>query len=59
VAHALGGSTLLVDPLDLESSAATAELLSERAAELTRVYVAGGTAAISADVVEQVRALVR
>ena len=55
-AAALGGVLLLVDPVDLERSTATHDLLREHRQVIELVLLAGGPAAIADSVVEQVRA---
>jgi putative cell wall-binding protein len=57
-AHRLGGVLLLVDPQQIDDSAATRDFLSANRAEIDTVYIAGGTSTISENVAEQVRALV-
>lgn len=54
-ADRLDGVLLLVDPLDLDASRGTAAFLADRATAISRVLVAGGTAAVSDAVVNQVR----
>lgn len=54
-ADRLDGVLLLVDPLDLDASRETAAFLADRAGAIRRVLVAGGAAAVSDAVVDQVR----
>ncbi len=57
LAARLGGGLLLVDPLDLRSSPASATAL--QGLDVGTVRVAGGTAAVSAAVIDQVVAALR
>ena len=54
LAARLGGGLLLVDPTDLDASPASAAALGGDAPD--RILVAGGPAAVSDRVLEQVRA---
>lgn len=58
VAHQLGGSLLLVDPLELASSAATADLLDANADEIDTLVIAGGVQAVSQAVEDQALAAI-
>ena len=53
-ARALGGVLLLVDPASLDASSATAGFLDERSEEVDLAVIAGGTAAVGDDVLEEV-----
>jgi putative cell wall-binding protein len=48
---------LLVDPFDLSDSAATEAFITDNAAAIRTVLIAGGPEAISQDVADQVGAL--
>ncbi len=58
VIHELGGTLLLVDPLDIEDSAATATFVSQEAGDVARILIAGGNQAVSDDVEGQIGRLV-
>jgi glycerophosphoryl diester phosphodiesterase/putative cell wall-binding protein len=56
-AAAVGAPLLLVDPVDLERSTASRQMLIEQAEDLDDVRVAGGSAAVAQRILDQVVAL--
>jgi len=55
LARTLGGVLVLVDPRDLTMSSPTRDFLTGRRGEISTILVAGGTTAVSPQVVLQVR----
>jgi putative cell wall-binding protein len=58
VSHALDGVTVLVDPDSLDASAASVQLLTDNAAAIRTLLIAGGVDAISDTVRDEAAAIV-